>query len=75
VIRYKWVESFNHGMKLLQNLNLAALVTGLISCVGMTMVANFEVRKQFSNVIQLLGSFVLPFFTSNHDALFYCLYG
>ncbi|KAF6028735.1 DRAM2 [Bugula neritina] len=42
VIRYKWVESFNHGMKLLQNLNLAALVTGLISCVGMTMVANFE---------------------------------
>lgn len=42
-IRYKWVESLDQQDKKTNKLNIAALIVGIISCIGMTFVANFQV--------------------------------
>lgn len=42
-IRFKWIQSIKLQDKKVQILNMIAVFIGIISCVGMTFVANFQV--------------------------------
>mgnify|MGYP001792951580 CR=1 FL=1 len=61
-IRYKWIQCISELSNRLHTLNAIALAVGLISCVGMTFVANFQV----SVTAYCLSCFRLLFVAKNN---------